>query len=86
MNLIKTGQIQLSGLDCPPDACGTHLEGRCEGCKAWFCMTNIDLVTMQPHLFPTYMQVKENMHCQKQSVSYDLNDIYDEVLAYEVIG
>ena len=81
LNLVLTGQIQMSSLLCQPDSCSdSDLQPNCTGCVASFCMTNIDLVARHPHRYPMYMEVTDTEHCLKQEKKFDLDYIYHEAL------
>merc|ERR1719491_211489 len=54
LDLVLTGQIQMMDLTCEADSC-SDLVTECTGCRASFCMTNIDLVTSHPERYPSYM-------------------------------
>merc|ERR1719491_60944 len=84
LDLVLTGQIQMMDLTCEADSC-SDLVTECTGCRASFCMTNIDLVTSHPERYPSYMYVTDTEHCQKQAKIFDLNYIYDKVVEYDTL-
>jgi len=79
VDLVLQAQIQLSQFTCEPESC-TALHSSCTGCRASFCMTNIDLVSFHPNRYQSFMEVADSDHCSFQSKVFDLDEIYTKVL------
>lgn len=80
--LICEGEVTLTRLKCPEDACDGA--GKCTGCRAYFCQIDFDLQKEAPSYVPTFLDlVGLSNHCDAGMIRKDFNEIVAKCKDYD---